>query len=481
VPAQAKPIVLGETQRHFICPARDADWLTFSATVGKAYSIEVSSLNSEANIYLNLFGPDGRTLIPAGNSVPGANGTARVIFYPEVDGWYYVQAKNEGDIGYAGLQYSISLSDVSTPTGTPTNTPTSLPTGTPSNTPVPATQAPESEEGADLLHPQKGDGGVDVFTAGPADGMSADALEANDAREEARAVNVGAVYKYLNFVTLLPDVTDADFFTFDAKPGLCYLVQTGDLSSGLDTTILLWQPVATEDKWKLLAQNDDAHPHTADLSSSVRWCAAGDTELVMEVRNYGGPVATSAWGKSYSLSVLVDPPTPTPAPPSATAAPAIQQSALAQVQAQQAAAPPGVPASTPAAPTAEPTLTQQGTLVSLEATPTATPLTMSVDIVAYVADRSATGPNPGDGIVDLPVLLVDVRTNAVVLTANTDPNGHARLEWQWRGPVRVALPSFGWGRTLQLTDFSTADESLGEHSLLLQARMSSYLLPGIYP
>jgi hypothetical protein len=60
----------------------------------------------------------------------------------------------------------------------------------------------------------------------------------------------------------------------------------------------------------------------------------------------------------------------------------------------------------------------------------------------------------------------------------------------------VAMPAFRWGRTLQLHDF-TSDPTINGMgtggaggtgarndaggTLLLQARMSSYLLPGIYP
>ena len=107
-----------------------------------------------------------------------------------------------------------------------------------------------------------------------------------------------------------PQDADADFFTFRAKPGLCYLVQTGELSSGLDTTVLLWQAVLTKDKWKLVGQNDDAHPGAPDLSSAVRWCSLADATAVIEVRNYGGGVVTDPHGKTYNLSLMIDPPMP---------------------------------------------------------------------------------------------------------------------------------------------------------------------------
>ena len=101
--------------------------------------------------------------------------------------------------------------------------------------------------------------------------------------------------------------------------------------------------------------------------------------------------------------------------------------------------------------------------------------------MAYIGDQTSTGPNPGDGIVDLPVLLVDVRTNAVIQSAVTDSNGHAQLNWHWTGLVRVAMPAFRWGRTLQLSDFKADTGPTIGGSLMLQAKMSQYTLPGIYP
>jgi hypothetical protein len=504
IPSQAKTIVTGETQTHAFCPAGDADWLVFFGNAGKAYSIETSGLSVGVDTKLNLFAPDGRTLLSANDDALGARGPSRLTFYPTVDGWYYVQAKNLGDIGYAGLQYSISLQQVGLPTGTPTPlaSPTSIPA--PPGPPPPASPT-QSVFVADLLHPQKGEGGVDVFTAGPADGMLPDGLEADDTRESAKSISAGAVYKYLNFVPSTPAAPDTDFYSFRAKPGLCYLVETGDLSSGLDTTILLWQAVATKEKWKLVAQNDDARPRTADLSSAVRWCASRDNNVVAEVRNYGGAVPTDPHGKSYSLSLVIDPPPPTPTrvPPTAApqraqaqpqphtvgsaggGAPSVsQQQPPTRIVQAQVTVPPVTP--TPPIPDVTPAITP----TPLPVTSTPAPTRVSIDVVAYIADAAATGPNPGDGIVELPVLLVDVRTNAVVQRTTTDGNGHARLEWEWQGPVRVAIPAFRWGRTLQFQDFTPdpstnvagtrATSELGR-TLLLQARMSSYVLPGIYP
>lgn len=518
VPSQAKPLVIGEVQTHTFCPARDADWVTFFAKSGKGYSMETSNLAVGVDTYLNMFAPDGTTLLATNDDAPGGSvakgessqaGASRLLFFPQTDGWYFVQAKNQGDIGYAGLKYSLSLRQIDLPTATPTAT-LQASSPTPSATLTPAIFV------ADLLHPAKSDGGVDVYVAGSSDAMRPDALEPDDMRDGARPVNIGAVYKYLNFVPQQGGSVDADYYSFRAKPGLCYLVQTGDLSAGLDTTLLLWlSPAGTKsDSWKLAAQNDDAHPGSPNLGSAVRWCAHVDASAVVEVRNYGGAVTTDPRGKSYSLSVTVDPPTPTPtrtpanSPPVAIVAAPAPDAPQRVVQsgsggsggpgARQGEALRQAPTSPPVPPTATPAVAATATPIptgtaiqptaTLAPSATATPAlpSVSVDLVAYVGDQSSTGPNPGDGIVGLPVLLVDVRTNANIQSATTDQNGHAQLSWKWQGPVRVAIPAFRWGKTLELRNFISAPAGAGDvvqagGSLMLQARMSSYPLPGILP
>src|SRR5690349_19850692 len=44
IPARARPLVLGEPQAHLLCPAGDADWLTFFAHAGKGYDITTTQL-----------------------------------------------------------------------------------------------------------------------------------------------------------------------------------------------------------------------------------------------------------------------------------------------------------------------------------------------------------------------------------------------------------------------------------------------------
>jgi hypothetical protein len=354
------------------------------------------------------------------------------------------------------------------------------------------------------LRPQNGEagtGGLPLFDAGPADGLQPDTLEPNDQFEIAHPVNVGAVYSHLNFVPLVGAESDADFYSFQTKPGNCYRLTTGDLTAGLDTTIRLWQTAPTREGRRLLAQNDDQHAHSADLSSSVRWCnpltGPDNLWLVAEIRNYGLAPATDPHGKTYSLVIEIAPPTPTPTPPAPTNAPP-GPSAPAPLPGGSGQGPGCVlpvvsPVPTALPPTPRPTLPASQTSVNAApvpsnmvptATPTITPSLVQVDVVAYVVAMSTgdptgsgvDGPQPGDGIRGLAVLLIDAPTNAIVQSALTDGNGHAALRWVWNGPVRVALPAFHWSRAVSLEDLTRAGGTL-----YLEARTPSYALPGILP
>jgi hypothetical protein len=330
-----------------------------------------------------------------------------------------------------------------------------------------------------------------VYAAGPADGLHPDALEPNDRFTQAAPVALGAVYQHLNFVPAPPGQADADFYVFRAKPGNCYRVQTADLSPGLDTTMLLWRAAPTADGRKLVAQNDDAHPHSADLSSAVRWCNGLDAMVFIEIRNYGLAPLTDPRGKTYSLLVQIETPTPVPTvPPHAAAvspsgtgsdlpggvpAPILPATTLIPSQAPSAAlpTPSPLPVVSPLAGPATPTSLRVPTI-----TPAASPTrqVVSVDVVAYVGEPDALGPLQGDGIVGWPVQLVAQRTNAVLQTVLTDANGHARLTWAWTGPVWIELPTLRWSH---LVLDPTSDPALTSGPLY--ARKETYPLPGIWP
>ncbi|HET9496208.1 MAG TPA: CHAT domain-containing protein [Chloroflexia bacterium] len=126
LPHQAKEILLGDTQNHIFCPTNDVDTIKFFAKGGKGYSIETSNLSIGVDTYLYLLNREGKApLLATNDDIPGGKGASRIDFFPKEDetGWYYVQVKNQGDIGKPGLTYSVSLRQVEPPAATPAATP----------------------------------------------------------------------------------------------------------------------------------------------------------------------------------------------------------------------------------------------------------------------------------------------------------------------------------------------------------------------
>jgi hypothetical protein len=129
-------------QHHSICPQGDADWSRFYARAGKEYTIQTSNLGPGLDTFMFLFDSDMATILAQNDD--GGNGLAsRIDFFPQRDGWYYVQVKNAGDLGLPEMTYDLSLSvvpGVPQPPGTatPIIAPIETVTGEP-NVPTPTT------------------------------------------------------------------------------------------------------------------------------------------------------------------------------------------------------------------------------------------------------------------------------------------------------------------------------------------------------
>jgi hypothetical protein len=156
LPEEGRLLTSNEIQEdRRLCPAGDADWVTFFGKAGKRYIIYTDSrryrgrnvVNGEtqagADTVMVLADRDGVSLIDINDDIPGGSSLdSQIEFTPEVDGFYFVQVKNTGDIGNQFIRYDLVLllcvpgqSDcgrASVP-GTPVAPLTPLPTGTPDN------------------------------------------------------------------------------------------------------------------------------------------------------------------------------------------------------------------------------------------------------------------------------------------------------------------------------------------------------------
>ena len=176
LPEQARLITSNEVQENRrLCPSGDADWVTFFAKSGKRYVIYTdtrryrgsNSVNNDtqagADTVLVLADRDGVSILDINDDIPGGNTfDSQIEFTPNVDGFYFVQVKNVGDIGNQFIRYDLVLllclpgqTDCKRPASPlpglpenpvvppPTSTPIRAPWVTdPTNTPLPPTPTP---------------------------------------------------------------------------------------------------------------------------------------------------------------------------------------------------------------------------------------------------------------------------------------------------------------------------------------------------
>lgn len=160
LPEQARLITSNELQEERrLCPSGDADWVIFFAKTGKRYVIftdtrryrgrnEVNGdTQAGADTVMVLTDRDGVSLIDVNDDIPGGNTfDSQIEFIPEVDGFYFIQIKNVGDIGNQFIRYDLTLllclpeqtdcgraGDAPSPGTPPPNPATLTPVGTPAD------------------------------------------------------------------------------------------------------------------------------------------------------------------------------------------------------------------------------------------------------------------------------------------------------------------------------------------------------------
>ena len=147
VPAEASLLVIREVQpNHRFCPAGDADWVRFFAKAGQRLALRVDSKGrAGADPVMILVDRDGASILDfeddTGNSLD-----PRIEFEVAVDGFYFAQLKNVGDIGSQFIAYDLTfepLGVAAQPTVPAPTAPTTLPgTATPTVTGTATTRTP---------------------------------------------------------------------------------------------------------------------------------------------------------------------------------------------------------------------------------------------------------------------------------------------------------------------------------------------------
>jgi hypothetical protein len=123
LPEQARLITSNELQEdRKLCPAGDADWVTFFGKAAKRYIIYTDTrryrgrnvVNGEtqagADTVMILTDRDGVSLIDFNDDIAGGDSLdSQIEFTPDVDGFYFLQVKNTGDIGNQFVRYDLVL------------------------------------------------------------------------------------------------------------------------------------------------------------------------------------------------------------------------------------------------------------------------------------------------------------------------------------------------------------------------------------
>jgi hypothetical protein len=125
LPEQARQITSNEIQEgRRLCPTGDADWVVFFAAAGKRYVIYTDTRRYRGNIDVNpgtgaqagadtilwLVDRDGVSILDSNDDIPGGETLdSQIEFIPQVDGFYYAQVKNVGDVGNQFIRYDLSL------------------------------------------------------------------------------------------------------------------------------------------------------------------------------------------------------------------------------------------------------------------------------------------------------------------------------------------------------------------------------------
>jgi len=112
IPADAQPIVLGETQHHNFDSLSDQDWIKFTAQGGVTYTIQTSDLGPAADTYLYLYDTDGTTLLAA-NDDYGGSLASQIEWSPPITDTYYVLVKHwNPNVSGCGTTYTLSVEEV---------------------------------------------------------------------------------------------------------------------------------------------------------------------------------------------------------------------------------------------------------------------------------------------------------------------------------------------------------------------------------
>jgi hypothetical protein len=366
----------------------DNDWYSIFSGAGYQYTVNAAPENGYTYPYLfmEIVAPDRTTVI---GTVDSSNNVT-INWTATTSGRHYIHI-HRATTSPTGGPYKITIT-------------TNAPTVTPS--PTPATPGP-----ADT----------------PVPGL--DAYEPNYDFDHAAGIGLNVKITGLNFVPLPGQTVNNDFFRLRVKNGMLVTCETLDLSAGTDTNMILY-----DNSRNGLAGNDDVDKAHGDLRSRVTVSINYDGFLYILVgQGFAVPPAeASKYTYSLQCSSGAGLSTPTPVPP--TSAPYVPAPSVT----------PAPPPTQPVPPTLAPPPTPMPA-ISVRSLSTPAPAgppqqLVTADMrVAYDVNGNGV-PDPGEGVVGLPIRVYDDTTGALLAQGFTDETGHAVFSVPAAGPIRVSVP-----------------------------------------
>ncbi len=119
-PAAAQPFVLGETQTHNFNAAGDTDWVRLTAQANQVYLVWTSNIGGFADTVVELYAPDGTTLLALNDDDPANWPSSRLAWRAPAAGTYYLKV-HHFDVYAFGLttRYGLSITQLSNPVYAP--------------------------------------------------------------------------------------------------------------------------------------------------------------------------------------------------------------------------------------------------------------------------------------------------------------------------------------------------------------------------
>ncbi len=285
--ANAKPIAIGQPQRHNFYPLFDVDNETFIAKAGRYYRVYTKDLVAGVDTFMTVQ-VAGITL--SNDDVAPGDLRSEIIFQNTTGGdvTTLITTSNRGQDG-PDKYYTLQVDEI-IPTPTP---PAPLPTFTPTSTPVPTATPTLTLTPLPTLTPTP----TKPATHTPTPDLR-DSYEPDDVTPHSIALGESQIHNFY------PN-GDVDNVVFIAKTDRYYQVLTSDLALGVDTLITVTMNITQTMRWV----NDDYAPGTNNFASAVCFRAPGDGNAVVTIVNMARQYAPD---KKYTIKVTEIPSLNTP-------------------------------------------------------------------------------------------------------------------------------------------------------------------------